>query len=580
MSFIQVQKARSRKDGHSLTYITLATSVREEGRKYSRQLRKYLGVLMADGETVKLSKAYAGSSGASVKLDDLRAREDNEVKLLEWMQEQVDAQRKETRREIAPATNTERPIAVENVGQSYVLGTIAESMGLTACLKSAFGERNGLALLLLAEHQVAEGRPLYVAQSWMEETRIPEVLRDFHFDSSTLTEFMNTTGRESGRTEAFFRLWVERCGKPSSLIFDTTSISTYGRMLQAEWGYNRDGDSLPQVNFALVSGRELGLPLFYRLVPGSIPDVKLVQHTVQRMADFGLKDFRCSLDRGFYSAGNIRTMLEDKTGFVLGAPMSCHQTQELIKKHKNAMTSPKASIMFQGNVVRHAGDTWIVDMGKGVKREIAAHVYMDPKRRADAVASVERIVFELEKKLGDEIHDGRVASLAEGKEWINEKAGLLKNCLTVEQGADGTLSVSRCLHSIATITSKKGYFVVITDDLHYSGENVLADYRSRDSIEKLFDILKNETEQNRVRSGKEHVGAGRLFLAFLGMILHREMENRLRQAKLLKHYSVSEVLCDMRKLKAVKTTAGRTLQMEITKHQRKLFEALKMPEPA
>ncbi|MBF0202572.1 MAG: IS1634 family transposase [Desulfamplus sp.] len=404
-------------------------------------------------------------------------------------------------------------------------------------------------------------------------------MSNFDFTSVGLSNFMNTTGRETGKTEEFFKLWVERCGKPSSLIFDTTSISTYGNLLQAEWGYNRDGDSLPQVNFTLVSGREQGLPLFYRLVPGSVPDVKLVQHTVMRLEDFGMKNFKCALDRGFYSAGNVRTLLEDKTGFVLGTPMSCNQTRDLIKKHKAAMSSPKASIMFQGNVVRHAKDKWVVDMGKGEKMEIAAHVYMDPKRRADAVASIERTVFELENKLSEEIADGRVSNIFEGKEWINQKAGLLKGCLSVEQDADGSIKVSRCVHTIATITGKKGHFVVITDDDNCSGEVVLADYRSRDSIEKLFDILKNETEQHRVRSGKEHVGAGRLFLAFISMILHREMENRLRLAKQLKNYTVSEVLSEMRKLKAVKTPAGRVLLMEITKRQRKLFAAMKMAEP-
>jgi len=40
-----------------------------------------------------------------------------------------------------------------------------------------------------------------------------------------------------------------------------------------EYGYNRDGDSLPQINLSLILDKDKGIPVMYDLFPGSISDV-------------------------------------------------------------------------------------------------------------------------------------------------------------------------------------------------------------------------------------------------------------------------------------------------------------------
>jgi len=47
-------------------------------------------------------------------------------------------------------------------------------------------------------------------------------------------------------------------------VFDITSLSSYSKGLELlEWGYNRDGEHLRQINFAVVIGRPSGLPIGY-----------------------------------------------------------------------------------------------------------------------------------------------------------------------------------------------------------------------------------------------------------------------------------------------------------------------------
>jgi transposase len=98
-------------------------------------------------------------------------------------------------------------------------------------------------------------------------------------------------------------------------------------------------------------------------------------------------------------------------------------------------------------------------------------------------------------------------------------------------------------------------------------------------IEKLFDILKNENGQNRLHSGNHHAVSGRLFIAFIALIIHTDLENRMKKANLIKKYSVSELLAILRKLECVTMESGNRYFMELTKTQRKIFKALKIPEP-
>lgn len=578
MSFIQLQRAPSRKDGRAFTYVNLAVSVRPPGSRHPHQERVYLGCLLEDGKTVAVSKRFAAGTGVTVSLEELKSQAKDGKDVAAWLEGHC---RRSVVVSSAPLAVTVSDLkAVETVGQVHLLASVAEDLKLPSCLEQAFGAQEGAALLTLAMHQTAESRPLYLAESWTEGAALSKVARDFDYSSANLSRFMARLGQDPRSLEEFFRRWTEARGRPSSLIFDTTSISTQAAQLSlAEWGYNRDGDSLPQVNLALVSAREEGLPLFYRLIPGSVPDVTLLRNTVSLLQDFGVKEFTSILDRGFYSAGNVRSLLAEGLGFALGVPFSVQQARNLVRRHRNALGSVKRSFLFHGRLVRHVADRWQVDLGQGERREIRAHVFLDPEKRAETAASLERHVLEIEALANTEIAEKRIENLAEAREWLRQRAGMLYACFTLRRSAEG-LRVARRPHPIAMSTALKGFSVILTDNLDAQGADVLADYRARDAIEKLFDIFKNENGQHRLRSGRDDITAGRVFLAFLALIIHQALENRLRKADLLKRFTVAEVLAQMRKVKVVHTSSGQRLLLEITKKQRELLKAMGVPMPS
>ena len=108
---------------------------------------------------------------------------------------------------------------------------------------------------------------------------------------------------------------------------------------------------------------------------------------------------------------------------------------------------------------------------------------------------------------------------------------------------------------------------------------MLEDYRSRDQVEKIFDMLKNEDHQKRFRSGNNHSVEGRAFLAFISRILRAALEKKMRDGEIIHKVTIPELLTQLRKIKAVRTAKGKRILLEISKRNRTLIEALKIPLP-
>jgi transposase len=50
-----------------------------------------------------------------------------------------------------------------------------------------------------------------------------------------------------------------------------------------EYGYNRDGLFLPQINLSLIMDKDLGIPVMYDIYPGSIYDVTTLTGTLTKL---------------------------------------------------------------------------------------------------------------------------------------------------------------------------------------------------------------------------------------------------------------------------------------------------------
>ena len=77
---------------------------------------------------------------------------------------------------------------------------------------------------------------------------------------------------------------IEGTGTKNTLIYDITSLSSYSQLINLlEYGYNRDGEPLPQINMSLILDKDKGIPVMYDIFPGSISDVSTLSGTLKKI---------------------------------------------------------------------------------------------------------------------------------------------------------------------------------------------------------------------------------------------------------------------------------------------------------
>ena len=153
-------------------------------------------------------------------------------------------------------------------------------------------------------------------------------------------------------------------------------------------------------------------------------------------------------------------------------------------------------------------------------------------------------------------------------------------CLRVADGGGGTPVVLPKPNRVAAATARAGYTLVLTrgrSGADETAEAVLRDYRSRDLAEKLYDAFKTEHGQYRLRTASDNGVQGRFFLGFATLVLRAELEKRMRAANLHRSMTDASVLDELGKAKALVTRKGTRILLEVSKKQRELLAALRVP---
>ena len=432
MSYIQVQKG-GRANRKRAKYVHLAWNEWDANRRRSVQRRFYVGRIAEGGEVI-FNKRFSGGGDVRVTLEELRKRAANQATFEAWL------------RDAAGGVTAPGGVArVDIAGDAWLIRQLAGVSGLSEVLVEIFGPVDGGALSGLAAHQFATGHALCRAEAWLSQREWPESWQGALVSESSVHGFVTRIGADTARREAFLERWAGRHKTGGAVLYDATSVSSHSPSLDlAEWGYNRDDEVLPQVNFSLAAAPD-GMPLFYRVIPGSIPDVRTLAATLRIARDYGVEKPCLSLDRGYYSAANVRELLGLDCGLVMGVPWSVAQATALFKRHRKRLESPRRAFLYRGAPLRHVADVWHHD-----DTTLAAHLFFDPGRHAEMALRFEKTVLGLVDKAAREtFRDWR-----EARWWIVENAGARAACLRITTAPDGTMGVAPKSNRIAAATAR------------------------------------------------------------------------------------------------------------------------------
>lgn len=571
MSFIVLQKTKAGR-----TYAYQTTSRWDPVKGYAVQKRVYLGLYDPKTKTVSLGRHRNDSSASpSLPLSQIqRALDQGEEQLQDLIQNtsSVIAPPKEPSR--AQILNVPIDSIVKEViepGIIHLVGQIAQDTHLSTVLESVFGTTLAKQLLFLCAYQLSQATPLYLARPWMEKVLGAKVYSEYKFGGEG--ELLENIGANMPLRSKFLHQWVSQRNHPKVLIYDITSVSTYSHLMDiAERGYNRDQENLAQINLALVHDQSDRLPLFYRVLPGSIADVSTLKFTEELMRELGCRDFHFILDRGFFSQDNLLEMLTHRIGFTMAIPLSNLQARAILAKAKAQIQNSKYAFAWGDQTLYHQQFAWQVRCSGSNHLECGAHLYFDPQRRAlEQDRFINRILKIEEHALSQEF-----SSPEQAFQWLKNNAHSLKAFFQIQKISAKNWRVQRKNRLLTQRTYPMGMNLILTTEKQATHQMVLGQYRSRDHIEKLFDIYKNENGQGRLYISTREQAEGRIFLAFLALIISSDLDRRMSEAKLYKNYTTAEVFAEMAKVRTLRMHSGQTRLLETSRRQRSLLEKLKI----
>ena len=210
-------------------------------------------------------------------------------------------------------------------GATLLYDVLSQRIGLSSVLKECFPDR-WKKLLTLAYYFLSEGNAMTHCEAWSRDTKTPleETLSD-----QRISELI--AGISPDDQMHFYKQWLARRQEEEYFALDITSISSYSELNRfVRYGYNRDGEKLPQINLCMLLGEKSRLPVYYEILPGSIHDVSTLSNIVKQLDWMNATRFHMVMDKGFYSEKNIDAMYGAAMKFIIGVSLHDSFAKECI----------------------------------------------------------------------------------------------------------------------------------------------------------------------------------------------------------------------------------------------------------
>ena len=444
--------------------------------------------------------------------------------------------------------------SILDFGNFFAINSVLEKLGVSDILKKIF-KKDYEKIISIAAYMLCEGNILFYCDDWCSETFTHLDCPITSQSSSRLFEDISYENRMR-----FFREWSKLRSASEYIAYDVTSFSSYSAGNEyLEWGYNRDSEKLPQINLGMYFGETSRLPIYYCVYPGSILDKTHLQYMMQDNEIPGIEKVKFVMDKGFYSLSNVRFMQEKGYPFILCVSNSLNASKKILEKYRTMLTSSRYySKIHDVYATSENTDKYGVDAN--------LHIFYDPTK-----AMLEE--NELYQKIN--IFENRLSQIKE----IPSKTARKKyeKYFDITEN-DGSISYKHNYEKIDNEKAYNGFFLLLTTDIKKSPNEILEIYKRKDLVEKSFDNLKNHMDMKRIRCHNKSTTEGKIFVAFIGLIIKSHMENILSEYMDTNNSTIEKVIRELKKIKVVTLQNGKRLMNPLTKKQKEILTFFKITE--
>ena len=308
----------------------------------------------------------------------------------------------------------------------------------------------------------------------------------------TLTGLLREIGINRQKITSFFK---EFSKAQDNILFDGTDLlSNSQKMDVAKLSKTKTGTFETLANVMFIFSVGLQLPVYYRILPGNIKDIKSFKLCLEESQ---IKDAVIIADKGFYSESNVQQIHQEGLKFII--PL--RRNNSLIC-YENTKTSDKQN--FEGYFKYEGRIIWY---------------YTVPLER-------ERIIVYLDEEL----------KAQEIKDYLNRIDSLPE--------AYDISSFHHRQHTFGTIA--------LMNNLTKHPKDVFVDYKSRSQVEGMIDVLKNIIDADRSYMQNENALEAWMFINYIALHWYFRIYQMLVKHKLNDKYAPMDLLQFLKEIKKVK----------------------------
>jgi Transposase len=352
----------------------------------------------------------------------------------------------------------------------------------------------------------------------------------FHFGNSFLSEDLKGAALSpaalgnairfigSGRQNIvdFCREFLPASG---CVVFDGTDITSQSDEMQMpKTGLSKKGGYEQLVNMMCVFSVDKHLPIYYRLLPGDIKDVKSFSLCIE---ESGAKDALVLADKGFYSKANVEKLESEGLKYIIPLRRSTTLADYSVIKQGD-LSAFDGHFMYQGRCIWYYRSSNSRDVCMYLDDE------MKIKEKKDFIARMD--------------------------ENSNDESIYTPEELIARQHRFGT---------IALLSNASGKS---PQELYYS-------YKSRPEVEQMIDTFKNVMECDKTYMQDEKALEEWMLANHIALHWYYKLYGLLCKADLIGKFSPMDIVKFLDEIKIVKIN-GTWHLAEITNETKKVFDKL------
>lgn len=504
-----------------------------------------------------------------------------------------------------------KPLEKKLAGASWALQKLMSQTSIGDALRDTFSSYKrhlklaSLAIyMVLSQNNVMHNYEPFSKTHWLPWFR---ALNDGQisrlFQTITADEVMNFF---ANLNRHYHKNFGENFYKKVYVALDSTSISTYSKCLsQKEYGHNKDGDTIPQINYLMVCDEATGLPLYGKTYKGNVVDVSTVKNLLAELKIMyskirGDNDYTPELvfvtDRGYDSDDNLQNFLRNGYSFIMRSMLRSKWIKSIIDDCYNELMDDNAINTFIGQQVysteiNYKYDEYPVEgkhKSNTAEKTIYIHMFYDEHIREQRRAVIKdntanaRDEFNL---LVDKLYNSRKTVTAEDLASIKLQDGqnYIDNYCVFDSKGYAKLSSEK----INTRLRYEGIMVLLSDS-ESNAINAYTAYQNRRTVETNFQIFKDYLNFNRVYTSSDKSFQGKFLCQFISaslmMILNKRIKDyeETKDAKndkiRLSDKSMSRILAELDTIMLTVYKGGYFFD-EVSGKYSTLFKALGVPLP-